>query len=55
MRMLMGSVTERVLGYTKLPLFIVQPQEPAVEHGEAADPMADEQELPSWVGLETRS
>jgi nucleotide-binding universal stress UspA family protein len=51
MRMLMGSVTERILGYTKLPLFIVRPQESVVEHGEAADPMADEQELPSWVGL----
>ncbi|GHO91605.1 universal stress protein UspA [Reticulibacter mediterranei] len=51
MRMLMGSVTERILGYTRLPLFIVRPQEPIVEHSEAADPMADEQELPSWVGL----
>jgi nucleotide-binding universal stress UspA family protein len=51
MRMLMGSVTERILGYTKLPLLIVRPQEPIVEHGEAVDPMADEQELPSWVGL----
>lgn len=51
MRMLMGSVTERLLGYTKLPLLIIRPQEVLVEDSEAADPMADERELPSWVGL----
>lgn len=51
MRILMGSVTERILGYTKLPLFIVRPHEAVVEHGEAHDLMTDERELPSWVGL----
>ncbi len=51
MRILMGSVTERILGYTKLPLFIVRPHEAVVEHSEAHDLIADERELPSWVGL----
>lgn len=51
MRMLMGSMTERVIGHTQLPLLVVRPQEPIVEHKEASDPMDNEHEIPSWVGL----
>jgi len=51
MRALMGSVTERVIGHTKLPLLVTRPQEPIVENKEADDPVNDEKDLPSWVGL----
>jgi nucleotide-binding universal stress UspA family protein len=51
MRVLMGSVTEHVIGHTTLPLLVTRPQEPIVERKEADDPINDEKEFPSWVGL----
>lgn len=51
MRALLGSVTERVIGYTPLPLLVVRPPKPIVDHKETSDPLDDEKELPSWVGL----
>ncbi len=51
MRALMGSVTERVISHTTLPLLVTRPQEPVVECKEADGPISDEKEFPSWVGL----
>jgi nucleotide-binding universal stress UspA family protein len=51
MRALMGSVTERVIGHTTLPLLVTRPQEPIMESKEADDPVNDEKESPSWMGL----
>lgn len=51
MRVLMGSITERVIGHTTLPLLVTRPQEPIVENKEVDDPVNDEKDLPSWVGL----
>lgn len=45
-RWVMGSVTERVLGATKLPLLIVRPHKTEVQHEERR-----ETEMQSWVGL----
>jgi nucleotide-binding universal stress UspA family protein len=50
-RILMGSVTERVLGHTLLPLLVARPHKPIVEHKDAPHPVDNEQEIPSWVGL----
>ncbi len=51
MRLLMGSVTERIIGHTTLPLLVTRPPKPLVEQKEVHDPMDDEKELSSWVGL----
>jgi nucleotide-binding universal stress UspA family protein len=51
MRLLMGSVTERVIGHTTLPLFVTRPPKPIVEQNETSDPRDNEKELSSWVGL----
>lgn len=45
-RWIMGSVTERVLGATKLPLLIVRPHK-----SEAQQEERKETEMQSWVGL----
>jgi nucleotide-binding universal stress UspA family protein len=47
-RWLMGSITERVLHATKLPLLIIRPQKVAASHKQAEVP---EEALTSWVGL----
>jgi nucleotide-binding universal stress UspA family protein len=47
-RWLMGSITERVLHATKLPLLIIRPQKVAASHEPAE---AAEKALTSWVGL----
>lgn len=52
-RWAMGSITERVLHGTKLPLFIVRPNAPATRK-EATEARADDalkSESPTWVGL----
>jgi nucleotide-binding universal stress UspA family protein len=51
MRVLMGSVTGRVVGYTSLPLLVVRPPKPVAKQKEAYELMDDEKQLPSWVGL----
>lgn len=49
-RWALGSITERVLGATHLPLLIVRPHEVhAVHHAKHAE--VKEDELPSWAGL----
>lgn len=47
-RWLMGSITERVLHATKLPLLIIRPQKVAASHKPVEAP---EEALTSWVGL----
>ncbi len=47
-RWLIGSITERVLHATKLPLLIIRPQKVAASHKPAEAPEAA---LTSWVGL----
>ena len=52
--LLMGSVTEGLLGYTALPVLVshpTRPAKPAVEQTHVHDPMDHEKELPSWIGL----
>jgi len=51
MRALMGSVTERVVGHTTLPLLVTRPLKPIVEPEKIEDVRDDEQILSSWVGL----
>ncbi|HEU5226614.1 MAG TPA: universal stress protein [Ktedonobacteraceae bacterium] len=46
-RWVMGSMTERVLGATKLPLLIVRPKVASVQSEKAQE----EEEAASWVGL----
>jgi nucleotide-binding universal stress UspA family protein len=55
---MMGSVAERVLASTKLPMLIVRPQEIRVKQRKALDEKnadeassSNETEFPSWVGL----
>jgi nucleotide-binding universal stress UspA family protein len=53
-RLVMGSVTERILGATKLPLLIVRPREDETageESGEATRVEVTEVETQTWVGL----
>jgi len=53
-RLLMGSVTEGLLGYTTLPVLVshsTRPARPIVEQKHIHDPMDHEKELPSWIGL----
>jgi nucleotide-binding universal stress UspA family protein len=50
-RVLMGSVTEHVVGHTTLPLLVIRPLVPVVEHTKADASQDDEQTLSSWVGL----
>jgi nucleotide-binding universal stress UspA family protein len=51
MRALMGSVTERVVGHTTLPLLVTRPLKSIVEPEKIEDVRDDEQLLSSWVGL----
>ncbi len=51
MRLLMGSITERIIGHTTLPLLVTRPPKPIVEQKQVHDPLENEQELSSWVGL----
>jgi nucleotide-binding universal stress UspA family protein len=51
MHVLMGSVTESVIGHTILPLLVTRPPKPPVEQKETDNRMNDEQKLSSWVGL----
>ena len=56
LRLVMGSVTEHVLGKTLLPLFIVRPieaqtQTASEEKGETGQVEVTEVEVHSWVGL----
>jgi nucleotide-binding universal stress UspA family protein len=55
---MMGSVTERVLAATKLPMLIVRPQQIRVKQQKAREEkhveetsIGDEAEFPSWIGL----
>lgn len=55
---MMGSIAERMLASTKLPMLIVRPQEIRVKQQKALDEkhadeasMNNETEFPSWVGL----
>jgi nucleotide-binding universal stress UspA family protein len=55
---MMGSVTERVLASTTLPMLLVRPQEIRVKQRKTLDErnadkasISDETEFPSWVGL----
>jgi nucleotide-binding universal stress UspA family protein len=53
-RLVMGSVTERILGATRLPLLIVRPREDETageESGEATKVEGTEVETQTWVGL----
>lgn len=55
-RLLMGSVTERLLGATRLPLFIVRlpsPPEPVHKQTAAKDEQTEKatEQPPAWVGL----
>jgi nucleotide-binding universal stress UspA family protein len=54
LRLVMGSVTEHLLGHTKLPLFIVRPvqaEAASEEKGGVKQVEVTEVEGPSWVGL----
>lgn len=56
LRLVMGSVTEHVLGKTLLPLFMVRPmqartQTASAEKGETGQVEGTEGEVQSWVGL----
>jgi nucleotide-binding universal stress UspA family protein len=53
-RLVMGSVTEHVLGATRLPLLMVRPQEAEAAHakvGEASKTKISEVQAQTWVGL----
>jgi nucleotide-binding universal stress UspA family protein len=53
-RLMMGSVTEQVLGATKLPLLMVRPEEAEAAHakaGETTKTKVSEVQAQSWVGL----
>ncbi len=52
-RWVMGSVTERVLHHTSLPLFIVRPPKKHPVHEETKESVVEETEVDaqSWVGL----
>jgi len=56
-RWMLGSMTERVLAATRLPLLIIRPQQPEGKHEEADKTQKsersprDEEEIASWVGL----
>lgn len=50
-RLLMGSVTEHVLGETKLPMFIVRPGQARSENDSPMEVEYTEVEVQSWVGL----
>jgi len=50
-RWMMGSVTERMLGATNLPLLIVRPQRVEAEPEKTPAKMEKETEGQSWVGL----
>lgn len=53
-RLLMGSVTEHVLGTTQLPLLIVRPEKAGTkgeEPGDASEVEITEVEINTWVGL----
>lgn len=49
-RWALGSITERVLGATRLPLLIVRPHEIHAAHEAKSDEMKED-EQPSWAGL----
>jgi len=57
MHWMMGSIAERVLASTRLPMLIVRPQEIRVKQRSILDKEADEvsigneAEFPSWIGL----
>ena len=58
MHWMMGSIAERVLASTKLPMLIVRPQEIRVKQRSVLDKkdadevsIGDDAEFPSWVGL----
>jgi nucleotide-binding universal stress UspA family protein len=53
-RLVMGSVTEHVLGTTKLPLLMVRPKEAEAAHAEAGETtktQVSEVQAQTWVGL----
>jgi nucleotide-binding universal stress UspA family protein len=50
-RWMMGSVTERMLGATKLPLLIVRPQKTNVEPEKTSEKVETETGVQSWAGL----
>ncbi len=53
-RLVMGSVTEQVLGATKLPLLMVRPKEAEAIHAEAGETTktkVSEVQAQTWVGL----
>lgn len=50
-RWVLGSVTERVLGATRLPLLIVRPQNIEVKHEKAGKTAATSKGEQAWVGL----
>jgi nucleotide-binding universal stress UspA family protein len=53
-RLVRGSVTEHVLGATKLPLLMLRPPEAEAAHAQAAETTktkVPELQAPSWVGL----
>jgi nucleotide-binding universal stress UspA family protein len=53
-RLVMGSVTEHLLGSTKLPLLIVRPQETETrgeEQGETIEARGTGVEMQTWSGL----
>lgn len=53
-RLIMGSVTEHILGHTRLPLLVVRPQEQEAKPEkttESSEEVALEVEMHSWAGL----
>ena len=53
-RLVMGSVTEHLLGATRLPLLIVRPQETETrseEHGGTVEAEGTRVEMQTWPGL----
>jgi len=53
-RLVMGSVTEHILGATSLPLLIVRPKDTKTkgeESGESAQVEVKEVEIQTWAGL----
>ncbi len=53
-RLIMGSVTEHILGHTRLPLLVVRPQEQEAmpeKTAESSEEVVIEVEMHSWAGL----